>query len=246
LLRGGPSGHAPTAARVVLFPSIRSCPILSPSRLACDVSTLLLLWHNRRYYAQMITPASLFIPFHCPYPNPPLPWPIPPPPCRFCPRLRWQQDRQLSADAVAAGVRHQRNGQQGEALRCYAKALQAQPDNVDAYVARGALHTTNGRYEAAVKDLRCAHVGQKSPLPGIFYLPCLTFCLLCLTFLSLSTSRRLSPSPNAAINSCCWGALGTGPAGTGPRPPQRGRIPAEDVYTSRAGTRNGRQTDRRC
>ncbi|KAF8562231.1 hypothetical protein P879_10410 [Paragonimus westermani] len=67
--------------------------------------------------------------------------------------LRRNQLLTFSMKHVAQGVKYFKEGRNSEALQCYNFAIEVEPTNPDAYVARGALYASVGTYTKAVDDL---------------------------------------------------------------------------------------------
>eukprot|EP00877_Chromochloris_zofingiensis_P008796 jgi/Chrzof1/416/Cz01g15040.t1 len=70
--------------------------------------------------------------------------------------IRQQINHAWSNEAVRRGVAAAKSGDYKEAHRCYDKALDMNPTNVDAYVARGAAHANQKQLLAAIKDFQHA------------------------------------------------------------------------------------------
>ncbi|VDP77532.1 unnamed protein product [Echinostoma caproni] len=76
----------------------------------------------------------------------------------------------FSVNRVAQGVKYFKEGRNNEALQCYNFAIEVEPTNPDAYVARGALYASVGTYTKAVDDLekslelQANHVNAKNYL----------------------------------------------------------------------------------
>ncbi|RXG58791.1 Tetratricopeptide repeat protein 14-like protein [Armadillidium vulgare] len=66
--------------------------------------------------------------------------------------LRKAQMCKWAHKSVADGVAHFKQNQHEEAFQCLNKALQIDPENVEAFVAKGALLANLGRYEKAIED----------------------------------------------------------------------------------------------
>lgn len=67
-----------------------------------------------------------------------------------------QQNRKLALQSVQKGIEHFKAERTMEALQCYNKALSIDNENVEAYVARGALSANEGDFEKAINDLEAA------------------------------------------------------------------------------------------
>ncbi|CAH8674229.1 unnamed protein product [Schistosoma bovis] len=67
--------------------------------------------------------------------------------------LRRTQLLNFSMKHVAQGVKYFKESRNTEALQCYNFAIEVEPTNPDAYVARGALYASIGTYTKAVEDL---------------------------------------------------------------------------------------------
>ncbi|THD19941.1 Tetratricopeptide repeat protein 14 [Fasciola hepatica] len=67
--------------------------------------------------------------------------------------LRRTQLLTFSMKHVAQGVKYFKEGRNNEALQCYNFAIEVEPTNPDAYVARGALYASVGTYTKAVDNL---------------------------------------------------------------------------------------------
>ncbi|KER33152.1 hypothetical protein T265_00854 [Opisthorchis viverrini] len=67
--------------------------------------------------------------------------------------LRRTQLLNFSMKHVAQGVKYFKEGRNTEALQCYNFAIEVEPTNPDAYVARGALYASIGTYSKAIDDL---------------------------------------------------------------------------------------------
>lgn len=99
--------------------------------------------------------------------------------------MREQQDLALAASKVAQGVQHQKAGRKAEALACYERALLVCPHSADAFVARGALRTTENK---CVVSSHVCITTQKCPTEdGVVRGMCLAnlwqmrVCLWCMT-----------------------------------------------------------------
>ncbi|XP_065828659.1 tetratricopeptide repeat protein 14-like isoform X2 [Oscarella lobularis] len=74
----------------------------------------------------------------------------------FYDELRSQQSHRQAMDLVASGVSHLKSGKSEKAIKHFDQALQIEPENVEAYVARGALHANDNNYSEAIKDFKSA------------------------------------------------------------------------------------------
>ncbi|KAK3094499.1 hypothetical protein FSP39_002573 [Pinctada imbricata] len=70
--------------------------------------------------------------------------------------LRKHQSQRWAFQCVADGIKYFKAGKQTEALQYLNKALQIDPTNVEALVARGALYANNESYHRAIKDFENA------------------------------------------------------------------------------------------
>ena len=73
--------------------------------------------------------------------------------------LRLRQDEHWATERLRVGVRHARDGQIAEALRCYEHALRLCPSHgpaADTHVARGAAYANTGRLSHAVREFERA------------------------------------------------------------------------------------------
>ncbi|KFP42403.1 Tetratricopeptide repeat protein 14, partial [Chlamydotis macqueenii] len=74
----------------------------------------------------------------------------------FAPALRKKQSASWALKCVKAGVDHFKVGRHVEAMNEYNKALEIDPQNVEALVARGALYATKGSLNKAIGDFEIA------------------------------------------------------------------------------------------
>ncbi|NWS48817.1 TTC14 protein, partial [Probosciger aterrimus] len=74
----------------------------------------------------------------------------------FAPALRKKQSESWALKCVKAGVDYFKDGQHVEAMNEYNKALEIDPENVEALVARGALYATKGSLNKAIGDFEIA------------------------------------------------------------------------------------------
>jgi tetratricopeptide (TPR) repeat protein len=70
--------------------------------------------------------------------------------------LRKQQNRNLALKNVERGIHLVKENKSVDALLCYNKALSIDVDNVEAYVARGALYANDGHFDKSISDLKAA------------------------------------------------------------------------------------------
>jgi tetratricopeptide (TPR) repeat protein len=73
--------------------------------------------------------------------------------------LRRRQDEHWASERLRVGVRHARDGQMAEAMRCYEHALRLCPSHgpaADTHVARGAAYANTGRLSHAVREFERA------------------------------------------------------------------------------------------
>ncbi|PIK57724.1 putative filaggrin [Apostichopus japonicus] len=70
----------------------------------------------------------------------------------FSHKLRKKQSELWAMESVAKGVNFFKNGQYTEALQCFNRALEIDVDNVEAFVARGALYANRGNLSKALQD----------------------------------------------------------------------------------------------
>eukprot|EP00118_Oscarella_pearsei_P000019 m.3992 g.3992 ORF g.3992 m.3992 type:complete len:486 (+) comp10055_c0_seq1:1517-2974(+) len=78
------------------------------------------------------------------------------PPDHFYDELRSQQTHRQAMDLVASGVSHLKSGKAEKAVKYFDQSLLIEPQNVEAYVARGALHANDDNYYDAIKDFKSA------------------------------------------------------------------------------------------
>ncbi|CAM9722926.1 unnamed protein product [Lampetra fluviatilis] len=74
----------------------------------------------------------------------------------FAPVLRQKQSTAWALKCVKSGVDHFKSGQPVEAMNAYNRALEMDPTNVEALVARGALFASKGSLTKAMEDLEAA------------------------------------------------------------------------------------------
>lgn len=74
----------------------------------------------------------------------------------FAPALRKKQSESWALNCVKAGVDCFKDGRHVEAMNEYNKALEIDPQNVEALVARGALYATKGSLNKAISDFEIA------------------------------------------------------------------------------------------
>nr|XP_032813818.1 tetratricopeptide repeat protein 14 [Petromyzon marinus]XP_032813819.1 tetratricopeptide repeat protein 14 [Petromyzon marinus] len=74
----------------------------------------------------------------------------------FAPVLRQKQSTAWALKCVKSGVDHFKSGQPVEAMNAYNRALEMDPTNVEALVARGALFASKGSLTKATEDLEAA------------------------------------------------------------------------------------------
>ncbi|XP_061861731.1 tetratricopeptide repeat protein 14 isoform X1 [Colius striatus] len=74
----------------------------------------------------------------------------------FAPALRKKQSASWALKCVKAGVDYFKVGRHVEAMNEYNKALEIDPQNVEALVARGALYATKGSLNKAISDFEIA------------------------------------------------------------------------------------------
>uniref|UniRef100_A0A8C4U4Q6 Tetratricopeptide repeat domain 14 n=1 Tax=Falco tinnunculus TaxID=100819 RepID=A0A8C4U4Q6_FALTI len=74
----------------------------------------------------------------------------------FAPALRKKQSESWALKCVKAGVEYFKVGRHVEAMNEYNKALEIDPQNVEALVARGALYATKGSLNKAISDFEIA------------------------------------------------------------------------------------------
>ncbi|XP_068548523.1 tetratricopeptide repeat protein 14 [Anas acuta] len=74
----------------------------------------------------------------------------------FAPALRKKQSAAWALKCVKAGVDYFKDGRHVEAMNEYNKALEIDPQNVEALVARGALYATKGSLNKAISDFEIA------------------------------------------------------------------------------------------
>ncbi|NXJ65974.1 TTC14 protein, partial [Rostratula benghalensis] len=74
----------------------------------------------------------------------------------FAPALRKKQSASWALKCVKAGVDHFKVGRHVDAMNEYNKALEMDPQNVEALVARGALYATKGSLNKAIGDFEVA------------------------------------------------------------------------------------------
>lgn len=75
-------------------------------------------------------------------------------PCENVDKSREKQSARWSMEMVDIGVKHFREKQFDEAMKCFDQSISFYPKNVDAYVARGALKANRNELNVAVKDFQ--------------------------------------------------------------------------------------------
>ncbi|XP_057306808.1 tetratricopeptide repeat protein 14-like [Hydractinia symbiolongicarpus] len=70
--------------------------------------------------------------------------------------LRERQSYKWSMNMVGVGIKHFRSNQQKQAMKCFDQALTFYPNNVEGYVARGALKANRNELKNAAEDFRQA------------------------------------------------------------------------------------------
>ena len=84
------------------------------------------------------------------------------------------QNRTLALQNVQKGISLFKENRSMEAVVYYNKAISIDQQNVDAYVARGALHANEGEFHKAIDDLQLAlsldanHLNAKTYLKEVF------------------------------------------------------------------------------
>ena len=74
----------------------------------------------------------------------------------FAKQLRKRQNANASFHHVAKGVKHFKAGENSEAFQCLNAALRIDQENVEGFVARGALYANNGSLLKAIEDFEAA------------------------------------------------------------------------------------------
>lgn len=74
----------------------------------------------------------------------------------YAKQLRKKQNASASYRHVSKGVKHFKAGETSEAFQCLNAALKIDEDNVEGYVARGALYANNGSLLKAIQDFEAA------------------------------------------------------------------------------------------
>jgi tetratricopeptide (TPR) repeat protein len=74
----------------------------------------------------------------------------------YATQLRKRQNANASYRHVSQGVKHFKAGQNSEAFQCLNAALRIDEDNVEGFVARGALYANNGSLQKAIDDFEAA------------------------------------------------------------------------------------------
>ena len=74
----------------------------------------------------------------------------------YATHLRKRQNANASYRHVAQGVKHFKAGENSEAFQCLNAALRIDEENVEGFVARGALYANNGSLQKAIDDFEAA------------------------------------------------------------------------------------------
>ena len=74
----------------------------------------------------------------------------------YAKQLRKRQNSNASFRHVAQGVKHFKSGETSEAFQCLNAALRIDEENVEGFVARGALYANNGSLKKAIEDFEAA------------------------------------------------------------------------------------------
>jgi len=88
----------------------------------------------------------------------------------YAKQLRKKQNASASYRHVSNGVKHFKAGETSEAFQCLNAALRIDEENVEGYVARGALYANNGSLSKAIEDFETALKLNKDHKNAVKYL----------------------------------------------------------------------------